>query len=80
MNIIIKKKPGLHQWDYPGDVSDFTDGFRNPENNDELVVTNKSGKTLQQLNDLSDYTIKEFNGNRVVQRGPERRINPERRE
>lgn len=80
MEIIVKKKVGTNQWDYPGDPVDFTDGFKNPGNMNELVVTNKSGKTLQQLNELSDYRIKKFTGSRIVQRGPERRVNPERRE
>ena len=80
MLIIVKKKAGTNQWDYPGDSANFPDGFKNPDNMNELVVTNNSGKSLVKLNKLSDYKIKEFNGIKNVQRGPERRTNPDRRE
>ncbi len=49
MLIIINKKPNSNQWDYPDDIKLFTDGFLNPSDNSQLVVTNKTGKTAVEL-------------------------------
>jgi len=62
MLIILKKKVGTNQWHYPDTPTLFTDQFPNPNNNQELIVENNSGKTLTQLSDDAGYDIVTYTG------------------
>ena len=79
MLIIIIKRSGTNQWDYPSDIKEYVNGFKNPSDNAELVVQYKGKKTIGQLQDNVSYVIKPYTGKVELERGPERRANSERR-
>lgn len=62
MLIIIQKKVGTNQWDYPENPRYFPNSFSNPDNKQELVVENNSGKTLIELSANVPYTVVEYVG------------------
>lgn len=62
MLIVIKKKTGTNQWNYPDSPQLFTGHFINPTNPDELICVNDSDKTLADLNTTSGYAIVEYLG------------------
>lgn len=62
MLIVIKKKIGTNQWHYPDSPQLFTSQFINPDNPDELVAVNDSGKTIIELSDSAGYVIAEYLG------------------
>lgn len=60
MLIIIQKKSESNQWDYPENPRNFPNGFSNPDNKQELVVENNSGKTLEELSANVPYEVVEY--------------------
>lgn len=57
MFIVIKKIVGTNRFDYPDEMSLFPNGFSHPDNAEELVAENNSGKTLEELSNNVPYEV-----------------------
>ena len=62
MLIILQKIVGTNRIHYPDATGLFDKGFINPDNPQELVVENNSGKTLTELSANVPYTVVEYFG------------------
>lgn len=62
MLIILKKKSGTNGFEYPGNPLLFTNQFINPDNPDELIAQNDSGRMLGDLSSSVSYAVVQYAG------------------